>query len=238
MSKQGGTKHVKRIAAAKAIPLTDKKASKFMLRPFPGPHPRKLSMPLGVLLRDLLKVAETAREIKKILSAKLIEVDGKARTEEKFPVGLMDVISMPKAGKYFRMVVDWKGRIVPVEITKEGAGAKILKVTGKHTIPGGKLNATFHDGRNLVVDNNIKVGDSVVVALPKASLKGHLKMHAGARCLVREGKHAGNIVTLKEIIMRKGGKPNEALVKGEQGEFITVAKYLFVVDDGFKMKAG
>jgi ribosomal protein S4E len=49
-----------------------------------------------------------------------------------------------------------------------------------------------------------------------------------------EGKHAGSLVKLKEIIERKGGKPNEALVQGKSDEFITVAKYLFVVDEGFK----
>jgi len=238
MSKQGGTKHVKRIAAAKAIPITDKKARTWMLRPFPGPHPRKASMPIGVLLRDILKIAETAKEIKKALSAKLVLVDGKARSEEKFPCGMMDVISFPKADKYYRLVVDWKGRIVPIEITKESASSKILKVVGKHTMTGGKLSATFHDGRNAVVDNHIKVGDSVVVSLPDAKVKTHLKMHPGARCLVREGKHAGHIVKLKEMIMRRGGKPNEALVTGDDGEFITVAKYLFVVDDNFKVKAG
>ena len=51
----------------------------------------------------------------------------------------------------------------------------------------------------------------------------------------------GNVVVtkcvkwdLKDIIERKGGKPNEALVQGSEGEFITVAKYLFVVGDQFK----
>jgi ribosomal protein S4E len=51
-----------------------------------------------------------------------------------------------------------------------------------------------------------------------------------------EGKHAGSIVKLKEIIERKGGKPSEALVSDKSEEFITVAKYLFVVDEAFGAK--
>jgi len=164
-------------------------------------------------------------------------VDGKVRTEEKFPVGLMDILSFPKADKYYRLLVDWKGRIIPVEITKEASATKLLKVTGKHTIPGGKINLTFHDGRNMVGDNHVKVGDSLVVSLPKAQMKTHLKSEKGARCLIVEGKHVGKIVKLKDIIQRKGSKPSEALVEGDGTDFITVAKYLFVVDESFHVKA-
>jgi ribosomal protein S4E len=82
----------------------------------------------------------------------------------------------------------------------------------------------------------VHVGDSIIVSLPKAELKAHLKRDKGSRCLVVEGKHAGSIVKLKEIIERKGGKPYEALVQNKAEEFVTVAKYLFVVDEAFGAK--
>ncbi len=233
MAKRGGTKHLKRIASPKAVPITDKKAHTWMTRPHPGPHPSKRSMPLGVLMRDVLKLAPTLRECRKILSGRMLEVDGKARTDEKFPVGLMDVISFPRSAKHFRIVVDNKGRLVPHEIGTEQSARKILRVTKKHTVPGGKISLTFHDGRNMLADNHVRVGDSVVVSLPKAKMEAHLKRGKGARCLIVEGKHAGSIVSLKEIIERKGQKPPEALVQGGSEEFVTVAKYLFVVDEAF-----
>jgi len=146
------------------------------------------------------------------------------------------VVSFPKGGKHFRILVDNKGRLVPHEITKDQAAVKILRVVRKHTVPGGKLNLTFHDGRNMLADNHIRVGDSVVVSLPKVALKSHLKRDKGSRCLVMEGKHAGSVVKLKEIIERKGGKSSEALVSDKSEEFITVAKYLFVVDEAFGAK--
>lgn len=236
MAKRGGTKHLKRIASAKAIPITDKKERKWMTRTAPGTHPAKHAIPLGVLVRDILKIATTLREARQIISGRLLEVDGAVRTNEKFPVGLMDVVSFPKGGKYYRIMVDNKGRLVPSEISKDQAALKILRVVGKHTIPGGKLSLAFHDGRNLLSDNHIRVGDSVVVTLPKVAMKSHLKRDKGSRCLVMEGKHAGSIVKLKEIIERKGGKPSEALVSDKSEEFITVAKYLFVVDEAFGSK--
>jgi small subunit ribosomal protein S4e len=236
MAKRGGTKHLKRIASAKAIPITDKKEHTWMTKTAPGPHPAKHSIPLGVLVRDILKIATTLREVRRILASRLLEIDGSVRTDEKFPVGLMDVVSFPKGGKQFRIMVDDKGRLVPKEISKDEAAHKILRVVKKHTIPGGKLSVTFHDGRNLLADNHIHVGDSVIVTLPKATLKTHLKRDKGARCLIMEGKHAGMIVKLKEIIERKGGKPSEALVQDKSEEFVTVAKYLFVVDEAFGAK--
>jgi small subunit ribosomal protein S4e len=234
MAKRGGTKHLKRIASPKAVPIRDKKERTWMKNMAPGPHPKKHSIPLGVLVRDILRVASNLSETRKILSGRMLEVDGVPRTDEKFPVGLMDVVSFPKAGKHFRMMVDSKGRLFPQEITKEESSHKLVRVVNKHTIRGGKITLTFHDGKNMVSDNHVRVGDSLMLALPGAKLKTHLKREKGSRCLVVEGKHAGNIVKLKEIIARKGGKPSEAVVQGKSDEFITVAKYLFVVDEGFK----
>lgn len=238
MAKRGGTKHLKRIAAPKAVPVTDKKERVWMVQPSAGPHPKKHSIPLAVLLRDVLKVAPTLREVRMVLSGRMVLIDGKARTDEKFPVGLMDVVSFPKSGKSYRIMVDWKGRLVPAEVGKEEASRKILRVVRKHTIRGGKTSLTLHDGRNMPGDNHVKVGDSLVVSLPKAEMKAHLKRDKGARCLVVEGKHAGSVVELKDIVSRSGGKPPEAVVHAGKEEFITVAKYLFVVDEAFGKEGG
>ena len=234
MAKRGLSKHLKRIAVSKAVPLVDKKGSTWMVRPNPGPHSKKYSMPMAVLLRDVLKVAKTSQEAKKILSQNLVTVDGKIRKELKFPVGLMDVVSLAKADKHYRVFVDWKGRLAPKEISKEEASSKILRVTGKTTVKGGKISLSFHDGKTMIADNNVRVGDSVIISLPKVQIKKHLKRDKGSRCLVWEGKHVGSIVTLKEIIERKGGKPSEALVNQKESDFTTVANYLFVVDDSVK----
>lgn len=234
LAKRGSTKHLKRIATPTAVPISDKKSKEWIIRLRAGPHPADFSIPLGVILREILGVAKTLREVRHILSARLVQVDGKVRTDEKFPVGLMDVVSFPKSGKNYRITVDWKGRLVVVEVDKKDATSKTLRITGKHTVKGlekGKLNYSFHDGKNLITDNHLRVGDSIIVSIPDGKLKSHLKLETGAHCLVMEGKHAGNYVKLKEIIQRKAGKPNEAKVEGKNGEFITVAKYLFVVKD-------
>lgn len=222
---------MKRIAAPKAVPITNKKAHTWMVNPSPGPHSKRAAVPLVVLLRDVLKVAETAREIEKMLAARKITVDGIVRTDSAFPIGFMDTFSF--ADKTYRLVVDFKARLVPVE--EAHPQEKIFKVVGKVVVKGGKIMLHLHDGRILFADNNVRVGDSLILSIPEYKVQKVLKLEKGARCVIREGKHAGTIAKLEEIIERKDGKDYEAKLSSEkEGQFITVAKYLFVVDDSFK----
>ncbi len=230
MGKRGAPKHVKRIAAPKAVPIHDKKAYTWIMRAIPGPHPRERSVPLGVLLRDVLGMVETAKEAKRVIAEGKVLVDGRRVRDVRFPVGLMDVVSFPTINKHYRILVDSHGRLIPREISSEEAGNKTLKVVGKHTIKGGKIALSLHDGRTLLADNNVKVGDSVVVSVPKQSLVKHLKRESGVTCLITEGKHAGKVVELKELI-KKAGHRDEAVVSHEGEEFITVADYLLVLGE-------
>ena len=67
---------------------------------------------LLIVVRDILKVADNAREAKIIINNGDILVDGRARKDYKFPVGFMDVISLPKSKKVYRVLPDHKGRLV------------------------------------------------------------------------------------------------------------------------------
>lgn len=223
---------MKRLAAPKVIPITDRKERTWMINPSPGPHSKDASMPLLVLMRDVLKVAETAKEIKKAVTGRMVSVDGKIRTDVAFPVGLMDYVTF--ADKKYRITVDSKARLVPVEISESEAKKKIMKVVGKNTITKGKIMIRLHNGRTMLADNNVKVGDSLVLSVPEFKIEKILKLEKGTKCLIVEGKHAGTVAKLEEIIERKGSMGSEAKLSGPEGEFITVARYLFVVDDSVK----
>ena len=45
----------------------------------------------------------------------MFQVDGKVRTDPKFPAGFMDVIQVEKTGENFRLIYDVKGRSVEQE---------------------------------------------------------------------------------------------------------------------------
>lgn len=230
MAKKGGSPHYLRMRAPSNLPIAGKKEEMWLLSSAPGPHSKGASVSLGVMLRDVLKVAATARECKKILGAKQVLVNGLARKETKFPIGLMDVLSFPSAGKYYRIGVR-AGRLQPAEITADEAKKHFLKVVKKHTICGGKACVTFHNGRNMLADNDLKVGDTVL--MQEGKISSVLKLKGGCRCLVTSGKHAGEIAKFEALIERTGSMDAEARLKGEGGEFVTVAKYLFAVDDSY-----
>ena len=46
-------------------------------------------------------------------------MDGRVRKDPKFPLGFMDVFSIPKIRKQYRVLIDVKGRFVLREISKK-----------------------------------------------------------------------------------------------------------------------
>ncbi|MBU4143204.1 30S ribosomal protein S4e, partial [Patescibacteria group bacterium] len=84
------SKHLKRYFAPKTWKIKRKGIS-FITKPSPGTHKISMSMPLNVILRDVLGYANSNREVKFLLGNKDIAVDGIQRKDYRFPVGLFDV---------------------------------------------------------------------------------------------------------------------------------------------------
>ena len=137
----------------------------------PGAHALDSGLPLGILLRDNLGLASTMGEVKKLLNNKEVLVDGKRRRDHGFLVGLFDVLSIPESKKYYRMVLDKKGRLALKEISAQESSVKLEKVVGKTMLSSGKIQFNLHDGRNMVSTTAANVGDSFLVMLPEAKLK-------------------------------------------------------------------
>jgi small subunit ribosomal protein S4e len=233
MAKRGKSQHAKRLAALIKVPGLSKKGKKWILSPRPGPHPKNASLSLGVLLRDVLKVGKDLKEAKKAVAAGLVIIDGKIVRDVRRPIGLMDIVEIPKLGKTWRIQIDSAGRLMPKEIDAKTARIKLAKVIGKHTIKGNKIQITLHNGRTMLADNQIKVGSTLKLSMPGFKLEGQIPLAPGSRCLVVSGKHAGEIAVLEKIMERAGSMGAEAELKSGGQSFVTVAKYLFAVDDEF-----
>lgn len=235
MGKRGRKGHTKRIAAAKAVPVHDKKKKGrvWIANTRAGAHGARKGVPLVVLLREVLGVAENAKEAKIILGDRKVLVDGVARTDHRFPVGYMDIVSMPAAEEYYRIGIR-RGKLVPEKVGKEETGVKLLKVTGKRTLAGNKTGISLHDGRNMEADNNVKVGDTIEFDIGGKRIKKLHKFGKGAKCMITDGKHSGTSVVVEEIYPNEEGRPAEALVRPASekgGSFRTLAGYLFVVGE-------
>lgn len=105
----------------------------YATRPSAGPHKRLECIPLTVLLRNRLKYALTRQEVIKIVKDKegLIKVDNKIRRDTRFPLGIMDVVSMERSGEHFRILYDVKGRYQAHRIEAKEATFKLCKVNRK-----------------------------------------------------------------------------------------------------------
>ncbi len=233
MAKRGGKQHLKRLNQPDVLQLANRKQYTFLLKPSPGPHSKDKSIAIGVLLREVMGIASTAKEAKRILHEGKVWVDGRVVKDIHFPVGPMDVVSFPSIKKHYLLTIDHKMRLTPVEIG-EGELLKYGKVVKKYMRPGNELYVTLHDGKCFPADNHVKVGDTLVFDVKEKKVVKHLRLEPGAKCFIIDGKHAGKLVQLEEILLRGEGRKKEARLKYKDGEIITLADYLLVIDDNFR----
>ena len=120
MAKRGVYKHLKRIHAPKSWMLS-KVGGIWATKPSQGPHKLRECIPLNLLLKTKLRLALNAKEAKLIVKAREgnISIDGKVRTDFKYPVGIMDIVTINKIGANYRVNFDVKGRWRLVKISKE-----------------------------------------------------------------------------------------------------------------------
>jgi len=200
-------------------------------RPRPGPHPQDRSIPLLLVLRDLQKIAGSAREARVLVRSGSVRIDGKVATDLARGVGLMDTLSLAAPlDRHFRLVTDRRGKLVLASIPSTEASVKIGRVRAKHAAKGGKVEVTLHDGRNLLVaaSTPYRVGDSLKLALPDQKVLEHLVLKPGALAYLAGGSHVGELARVEKVEVRNSPQPN--LVHFKEG-FSTIKEYVFVVGE-------
>ncbi len=226
-------KHEKRLSAPKAMPIK-RKAYKFVAKVRPGPHPRDLSVPLVVLLRDMLNVVKTRYEAKRILSDGLVYVDGRRVKDLKFPVGFMDVISFKDIDDVYRVLVDRKGRITSFKTDKKERNIKLVRINNKTTVKNGRIQLNMHDGRNILADDTIKslkVGDVLKIEVPSQKILEKAEMKPGSTVYIFRGKHSGLKARIKEIRVFDSPEDNVAVFEADGDVYETKVDYLFVIGE-------
>jgi len=217
--------HLKRLKAPRTWRI-ERKVAKWTVKPSPGSHPVDRSIPLLLIVRDFLGLADTGKEARKIIAAREILVDGKARRDYKFPCGLMDVISIPKINEHYRVLFDRRGVFQLVKIDEERAKWKLCRIENKTMVRGGKIQLNLHDGRNIIVEeNSYKTGDVVRISVPEQEILEVIPMEKGTLAMITGGKHTGQIAEIEEVIVTKSPMPNIVKLKG----FSTIKPYVFPI---------
>ncbi len=223
--------HLKRLNTPKRWNVP-KKTTTFIARPRSGAHPQEMALPLVVVVRDHLKLVENKKACKRLLNNKEIYIDGKPVHDTNYAVGLFDVLSLPNHKLYYRISLDYKGGIVPIEIGEKESDLKLLRIINKTRIKGGKIQLNCSGSRNIVVEKDkYKTGDSLLYNLKSKKIEKHIPMKEGAKVFVTQGKHAGEMATIKGFKLFEGITPDRVILENEGQVYETMKGYVFVVGD-------
>jgi small subunit ribosomal protein S4e len=207
----------------------------FTLTPSPGPHAKSECVTLGMLLREYLGLAENRKEIKYILNNKEVLVDGRRVKSENFPLGLMDILSIPEIEKDYIISVDHKGRLYPKEIDKAHAGHKLCKLVGKTAVSGGKLQLNLYDGRNMLIDatdsKKYAVGGTLVIKLPEAKVLEFMSLEAGKTAMIAKGRHASKKGKILGISKSDLNLCSLTTVDCDGEKVVTNTEYVYIIGD-------
>jgi len=234
MARRGQKKHLKRLPAPKYWPIK-RKHGKFTTRPIPGPHAKEECLTLALVLREVLGTAENMREVKAILSAGDVLVDGRCRKDPRFPVGLMDIIEFKSSGAKYRLLPKIRGGLRLVSIDEKESKFKLGRIQRKMMAPGGKCQLTLHDGRNLLLPENAKPTDyhtldTLMFSVPDQEILESMKLVPGAYAIVTQGRNVGMAGKVVEIQKRIGTHASTVTVQDPDGnKFQTALEYVFVL---------
>jgi small subunit ribosomal protein S4e len=187
-----------------------KKTSKYVVV---AAHARKQSIPLLLILRDILGIARTRKEARYILLNNNVKINNKIRKNDAFPVQVFDKIQLE-------------------EISEKEADKKIIKISGKKILGKGQIQMNLQDGRNFLFKDKFGVGDSVVVNTKQNKIEKILNLEKNAKVEIIAGKHAGEKGVLKEIIDFKKGKKIQVELKinGESKKIDLPPKMILIIE--------
>jgi len=226
--------HLSRLAAPKSWPIK-RKGIKWIARPRTGSHSLDNCITINVILKNILKHANTTREVKNILHDSKVLVNNTPIMDHKFAVGIMDIVSIPTIDQYYLVLLNKKNKFILRKINQKESLLKLMKIVNKTPLENKKIQINFYDGRNKIVDKDgYKVGDTLVMDLQKNEVKYHLKLEKSASIYLAGGKHVGIIGTLDQIKSSKDNTPNKIILKHEDKTIETLKKYAFVVNDLIK----
>jgi small subunit ribosomal protein S4e len=209
------------------------------MKPSSGPHSLENCLPLALVLRDILGVAETRREAQTIINQGKVFVDGKIQRRDDFPVGLMDVISMPEANKFYRVMPSHKGLLV-APVSKDETSFKLCRIEDKVTVTGG-MQINLHDGSNILVkvadfkkpkEDVYRTFDVLKLSLPDKQVLERVVLKEGNVAVITGGKNIGVQGKIVEIEKAEAKKRKSALVVVEDKEgnrYQTILDFVFSI---------
>lgn len=213
---------MKTIASPRSWPV-HRKENTWIAAPRGG-HSVEYALPMGTVMRDLLKITKTRKESRYIILNKEVLVNGKKIKNEKAQFGLLDVLAFPETKQYYTLVLNRRGKLQLKEISEADAKTKVASIISKTYLPNKKVQLNLFGGLNILVDKDTYgVGDAIVVSLVDNKIKEHIKLEKGAKLYLITGKNIAQIAEIttvdKSVVMCKDEDGDEFKVD-KKGVFV------------------
>lgn len=180
--------HLTRAQITKRVPIA-RKGTRYIARPLS--HPNTAVSVLSAV-RDILKLARTAREVKEMIKQKQIKINGRIVYDYHAPVHMLGILD---ADKRYILTILPTNRF-SLEETKEKT--RIAKIINKKTLNGGQVQLNMHEGTNVVTKSKANVGDSVELDMDN-KIVNVLPLGKGKKALLIYGRNVGVKGTIKEV---------------------------------------
>ncbi|MBY8983683.1 MAG: 30S ribosomal protein S4e [Candidatus Lokiarchaeota archaeon] len=239
MARHGGQKTLKRLNTPAFLQIK-RKHGKFFIKPSAGPHPNRFCLPLLHIVRDLLNIGGNYREAKKLIGLGHIKVDGKVVKDIGYPVGLMDVLSIEKMNKYYRVLPDSHHGLIIHEISEEESLFKLCRINNKTSLKGGNIQLNLHDGRNILVlvndprspkEDIYKHMDVLKVSIPEQEILKVLNFKENKLAIIISGKNIGEVGKIITILKRFGPKASTVSIQHNGDQTETLYDYTFIIGE-------
>ncbi len=218
-------RHLKSLNTPKTWDVA-RKENVFVTRPQPGAHPFSLGISINHILKKDLKIATITKDTQLIINNKDCLVNSKPVKNIHHLVGFMDVITLPKLKKNYRVILNPRGKIGVIEIDEKEANLVLSKVMNKTKIKKGLTQINTLNNRNIPVkEDKYKTSDSLLVELPSQKIKKQLSLSEGSYVILIGGKHIGSLGLIQKI------EGNKVFFKSETADQIyeTLKKFVFVL---------
>ncbi|MFX1378122.1 MAG: 30S ribosomal protein S4e [Promethearchaeota archaeon] len=239
MTRHGGQKTLKRLNTPAHLQIKRKQGT-FFVNPTPGPHPSRFCLPLLHIVRDLLTIVNTHKEAKKLIGLGYFKVDGKVIRDKSYPIGLMDVLSIEKMNKYYRILPDSHHGLILHEITEGESNFKLCRINNKITTKGGHVQLNLHDGRNILVkvqdprkpkEDKFKRMDVLKISIPDQEIQKILKFKENNIAIIISGKNIGQVGKIISILKRYGPKASTVSIQHNGEHTETLYDYTFIIGE-------
>lgn len=193
--------HIKKTVMPNSWPVPRKGKKRFVAVPS---HTIKNGISLLFLLRDVLKIANTRKEVRHMTLAGMVKINNRIRYDENFPVNVLDVVKLSAPGddRYYRLEIINR-KFLLAKIDAKEADSKVVKIIGKIILKDGKVQMNLRDGQNFLSNVKFSIGDSVVLDTKKNNIEKVLGLKKGAKVEIISGKHAGEkgeLIGFEELV--------------------------------------